>query len=85
MPIPETVHLTDDQWTCLCGNEPHTDGFYAYMPDPPREVEPTPHDWTSNAYFCLACLRVFNVTTGIVIEQPDTIAALEGNPYTRTR
>jgi hypothetical protein len=33
-----------DDWTCTCGNQSHTDGFYPCDPTG-REVEPTLDEW----------------------------------------
>lgn len=81
---PERITMNGDDWTCLCGNEAHLDGFYPYMSDPAREVEPTPENWTSNAYFCASCLRAFDAQTGAVSERPDAITGIEGNVYTQS-
>lgn len=72
-----------DEWTCLCGNTADSDGFYAWMPEPSREVEPTPAQWTSNAYVCFACLRVFDVSTGTVTAHPEHVVTTDGVTLSR--
>lgn len=62
------AHLVgDSEWvTCICGNQPHTAGFY-----PCNEqgliVEPTPEEWTTNNYVCSDCGLIFDNGTLAVL------------------
>lgn len=74
----ETEKITataPDAWVCLCGNQPHTSGFYPYADG--HEVEPTVEAWGGRLYFCAACLRVIDQQTLEVVERPGTIVMLE--------
>lgn len=51
-----------DEWTCLCGNVPETDGFWPCTPRG-REVEPTLTAWDGKHVKCLRCRRILDQTT----------------------
>ena len=73
---PETITaaLAEDAWVCICGNEPHLDGFYAYADG--HEVEPTPEDWDGVHYFCASCFRVIDQNTLAVVAHPTSVEFL---------
>jgi hypothetical protein len=50
-----------DAWICICGNEPHEDGFFTCDQDG-NEVEPDEH-WTTDCYVCNACGRIIHFQT----------------------
>jgi hypothetical protein len=75
-PSAEYVDVSDDEWLCVCGNTSDNNGFYAY--DEGEEVEPD-DDWDGSSYFCAACARVFNMNTGEVVDQPETITNMDGH------
>ena len=64
-----------DAWTCLCGNMPHTNGFFPCDFNG-KLVEPTPTDWTSGLYACLSCGRLINPDTLAVVGQAGSNAML---------
>jgi hypothetical protein len=68
-----TTHITegaDDYWTCVCGNEVTSDGFYACDTNG-DQVEPTPEEWKEPLYVCPACSRIIHQQTlGIVGRNP---------------
>jgi hypothetical protein len=56
----------EDAWVCICGNEPHTDGFYP-CDENGNEVEPN-LDW-EDLYTCGSCGRIINRCTLEVVGQ----------------
>jgi hypothetical protein len=53
----------DKNWvTCICGNEPHVDGFFTCNEEG-KIVEPTDEEWTTNFYVCIRCCRYFDINT----------------------
>ena len=63
----EKEHITheaggDDEWLCICGNRPISDGFFTCDSEG-NEVEPTPKDWTTNWYVCGRCGRIIDQNT----------------------
>lgn len=72
----QIANSDNDEITCLCGNTADSSGFYPYSNG--IEVEPTPEDWDGESMFCAACLRVFQQTTGTVIDHPQSIRTLDG-------
>jgi hypothetical protein len=59
-----TVHESDD-WECLCGNQPDTDGFY-HVNARNEWAEPTPIEWTGR-YGCASCGRVLDAERGYIV------------------
>lgn len=48
------THESDTDWVCVCGNEPHTDGFFPCDKNG-NEMEPTlDSDW-EGLYLCPRC------------------------------
>jgi hypothetical protein len=57
-------------WTvCLCGNEPHIEGFYPCLPT--GEVVEPDHQWVQTLYYCERCHRIIDMITGTVSGQAD--------------
>ncbi len=57
-------------WTdCLCGNEPHIEGFYPCLPTG-KVVEPD-HQWVQTLYYCERCHRIIDMITGTVSGHAD--------------
>ena len=50
----------EDAWTCICGNQPTSDGFYPCN-EAGDEVEPV-KGW-KNLYVCARCGRIINQFT----------------------
>lgn len=57
-----------DAWTCLCGNMPHSDGFFPCDPAG-TIVEPTEANWPIPIYVCDRCGRIIHGKTLQVIGQ----------------
>jgi hypothetical protein len=76
----ETITERTEDWTrCLCGNEPHLDGFVCTDGagnSAEGEYGPTA-EWDGDTMACVTCGRVFSLTTGTVIfrADPEMIAA----------
>lgn len=52
-----------DAWVCICGNRPHSDGFYPCDRNG-KEVEPTETSgWDGASYVCGRCGRIINQDT----------------------
>ncbi len=60
----------DDDWTCLCGNTSHTDGFHPCDADG-NDVEPD--NYWSEIYRCDRCGRIIKVTGKIVGQTKDEL------------
>ena len=58
-----------DTVTCLCGNEPHIDGFYPCL-STGEVIEPEGY-WDEALYYCESCHRIINMITGAVTGQAD--------------
>lgn len=66
----------EDWWVCVCGNEPHTGGFYPYHEG--REVEPIAGGpWDGVHYVCADCCRVINQETLEVVARPLSVTFLD--------
>jgi hypothetical protein len=53
----------EDEWTCLCGNVPETDGFWPSTRRG-RELEPVADgEWDGKLVKCLRCQRVMDQST----------------------
>jgi hypothetical protein len=61
----EWIDITHDWFRCLCGNEPHYEGFYSCEVWG-EIVSPTPA-WTNDHYVCGRCSRIIIGETGIVV------------------
>ncbi len=60
---------------CLCGNEPHIDGFYPCMPDG-RMVEPDINgEWDGHLYVCAKCGGIYDAESFEQKGQIDPAAA----------
>ncbi len=60
-----------DAWICLCGNQPHEDGFFP-CDQAGNEVEPTLGGVWENLYVCARCGRIINQDTlEVVGRNPD--------------
>jgi hypothetical protein len=57
-----------DWIVCLCGNEPHIEGFYPCLPTG-KVIEPD-HQW-DEFYYCERCHRIIDATSGTVTGQAD--------------
>ena len=64
--IPDQIA---DHVTCLCGNEPHIEGFYPCLPT--GEVIEPDNSWEHTLYYCERCHRIIDLTTGVVTGQAD--------------
>jgi hypothetical protein len=69
----ERVERTEDWTRCLCGNEPHLDGFYCSDADGTiREngvdIQPEP-TWDQSHMTCWSCGRTFVLETRDVVGQ----------------
>ncbi len=52
------AHFTGDEWHCVCGNQPHTDGFQPCLKSG-RLVEPSIAGWMDGElYRCMRCDRI---------------------------
>lgn len=70
MTITEYLTGSQDWVTCRCGNEPHTDGFYA-CDERGAIVTPTEAEWKTNLYVCIRCGRYFDNDTLKVVGVTD--------------
>jgi hypothetical protein len=61
----EWIGGTSDWFQCLCGNEPHTDGFFS-CEIWGEIVSPTP-SWTNDHYVCGRCSRIIIGETLLVV------------------
>lgn len=62
-PVEKIPQMDGDWAVCLCGNEPHMDGFYPCLPDG-TEVEPDADGpWDGKLYRCAKCERIINQYT----------------------
>ena len=61
----------EEAWVCVCGNEPHDDGFHT-CDENGNEVEPlVGSDW-ENLYVCARCGRIIDMRTlGVVGRNPN--------------
>lgn len=62
----EHIIAENSHWVCLCGNEPHIDGFYPCDSEG-ESVEPTPEEWTTNCYVCERCGRIIDQSALAVV------------------
>lgn len=58
-----------DDWICICGNMPSTDGFYPCTADG-VEVEPFPETWSNDLYICARCTRIIDGKDGSEVRGP---------------
>lgn len=64
MKIRERVQLPSEDWIiCLCGNEPHMDGFEPCLEDG-TETEPDIQSVWRGLYVCVRCARIINIQDG---------------------
>lgn len=70
---PGRGHRTEcgDEWTCRCGNNVTTSGFYP-VDERGKEVEPTPEAWTSGRVMCAECLREIESATGRILSREES-------------
>ncbi len=64
-----------EDWTCLCGNQIQSEGFYPCDSEgelTPEEDLPSYDDWSISWYRCLRCGRIINRETLEVIGQTST-------------
>lgn len=67
MKIRERVQLPSEDWAiCLCGNEPHVDGFQPCTEDG-SETEPDAASYWRGLYICSRCARIIDMSNGDVI------------------
>lgn len=63
---PVTVHTItahdDDQWECMCGNVPHSDGFCMIDRDG-NDTAHAPERWVESLYKCDRCGLVIDAAT----------------------
>lgn len=64
----------DEAWVCICGNQPHEDGFYPCDKEG-NEMEPV-SPW-ENLYVCARCGRVINQDSLEVVGQNPNFKRLE--------
>lgn len=64
--MTERIAIDGDDWRCLCGNTPHTDGFYP-CDSAGNRVEPVPEAWGGLLYVCERCDRIVNQETREVV------------------
>lgn len=79
---PETLeHNEYGDWVkCVCGNEPHLDGFYPCIENDVYavEVEPTVDGpWDGIKSLCATCGRIFEQETFTVVRGPGPVQLLE--------
>jgi hypothetical protein len=56
-----------DAWVCVCGNRSHLAGFYPCDRDG-NGLEPLASGpWDGRLYYCDACRRIIDQTTGAVV------------------
>jgi hypothetical protein len=63
IPAPERhdqPSLCDQAWICVCGNQPHKDGFCPCNSEG-KQVKPAADEWTTNRYVCGRCERIINM------------------------
>ena len=65
-----------DAWVCLCGNEPHMDGFYPCDKNGDEMSPEIGSDW-DGLYVCFRCVRIINSDTLEVIGQNPHFKRLE--------
>lgn len=71
----EFITITDGGWVCVCGNEPHLDGFFPYHDG--AQVEPDADGpWDGVHYVCAACFRIIDQTTGRVVDRRESVQLL---------
>ncbi len=63
--------LAEDHIRCVCGNEPHLDGFYVSDRDgTTREGEYGPDpEWNGDTMTCYTCGVIFSLGTDDIIER----------------
>jgi YD repeat-containing protein len=62
-----SYHKSDrDQWKCICGNHPESDGFYTCDRDG-NLIEATTDSWWDELYRCDRCGRVIDQRTHVVL------------------
>lgn len=61
-----------DDWVCVCGNMPHSDGFYPCLPDG-TEVEPLQDGPWDGLYVCARCTRIVDGDTGEQVREPGPV------------
>ena len=64
-----------EDWICICGNRPTSDGFYPCDSDG-NEVDPTFADWKTNWYVCLRCGRMIDQDTLEVVGRTQEVKLL---------
>ena len=63
----EWIGGTSDWFQCLCGNEPHSDGFYSCLGDG-TVVSPTKDgEWDEETYLCIRCQRIIHGESLLVV------------------
>ena len=55
-----TMDGQSEDWTCTCGNQPHTDGFYPCDPTG-RELDPTLDPWDGVLMVCGWCQTIIRM------------------------
>ena len=62
--MPLKLNETTADWlSCICGNTPISDGFYACLEDG-TPVEPDANGaWDGSLYICAGCYSIYNVYT----------------------
>lgn len=67
MNTKEYVQMPSEDWTiCLCGNEPHIEGFQPCIEDG-SETEPDIESEWRGLYICSRCARIIDTNDGSVI------------------
>ncbi|MEJ3743176.1 hypothetical protein WEI85_07805 [Actinomycetes bacterium KLBMP 9797] len=64
---PEYISgIVEGWWVCLCGNEPHFDGFTP-SDQHGNPIDPGSPAWDQQTNVCRSCGRILNQDTGLVI------------------
>ena len=63
-----TFEEKEDNWICICGNIPESDGFYP-CDRKGKSVEPTVKNWPEALYRCDNCERIIRQQDRRVIGQ----------------
>lgn len=72
---PERLNCEDESWwICLCGNEPHKEGFYTcdangFITSPTADGR-----WDGKSFICYNCGRVFDGDSGVVSKKANRLA-----------
>jgi len=71
----------ENWWICICGNEPHTDGFYTcdangYIMSPAEDG-----GWDQKHYICMGCNRIIDADTAFVTAKANKLAQRHNELY----